>query len=896
MSIESNLKKLLKGEKACIPEHFLKVPSYNSPTLRTGKGRPISEGKFGKMYRGSINDNGRRYVAYKEIDTSESTDGAFEFEFKVAEKLKEFAVPEMYLFKKCPIQDKEPQRIRKGGKPGSKMVNFVQPWLRTKPKDILYMELLNGTSFHSWWQTNPSLDAIKSVIIQVFDNLYRINQKFPDFRHRDLHGNNVMVNPDALKTPYTWKVDLGRKVIRNDPGGSFRSRLGSPDIKKYKRTNAGVKATIIDFGLSYWSRRMPNPETADGGYEGAGIYGHGIGPGTIYYDIHRFLYIIYVKVRQPENAKERAIKNFIEELIPNKEFLEFNGKFTNRGYLLSDYHVALRANLPTFKTILTHPFLTGDKSPNRPKTLANALKKIGAMKVKTPPKIKTSKAPSPKLSTTERKKKMNNAIKKAAAVLAKPNAKSVPRRRPGVARPNPVPEIQPASPSPKANAPYEVMSPSNMLEYAAKIESGRKKAANKLNAKLKEIKATKGKTPTPVRLKEKFSFVNVKGKKREFVRKFAYDRALAKNKAEREKTPTPKAKKKFIFTDVNGKNREYARLIPYEKALAKNKAERSLRAKIRAAWKPKLTPKAKTPTPEEAGKEWNKRYKETFGITFKEIPNYVMPPAAHNRHMGMINNRREYVNDRTKGKTPSFGYIATTAERAKEAKAKAKAKTPTPKAKKNEYWRSFVDVNGKKQEFESKSAYHEAKQKNLQAYAAKFQKKINRQIQLGRDARFSFVDVNGKKREYVRKGMYEKALAKNKAEREKRAQPTFSERARAKRMDRGQPFNMKTPQNVRNAIKGGKNMKFVGGKFKTATPKAKWSNANNKQFMEMLAREKNAQRKLVNEMNKARPLKNGPLDPAVAYAHKTPKNTKKINKYVNSLSNNERNMLKKKIC
>jgi serine/threonine protein kinase len=662
-NIESNLKKLLKGEKACIPEHFLKVPSYNSPTLRTGKGRPLSEGAFGKMYRGSINDNGRRYVAYKEIDTSESTDGAFEFEFKVAEKLKEFAVPEMYLFKKCPIQDKEPQIIRKGGKPGSKMGHFVQPSRRTKPKDILYMELLDGMSFNSWWKTNPSLDAIKSVIVQVFDNLYRINQKFPDFRHRDLHGGNVMVT--RREGSYTWNVDLGRKIIRNDLGGSFRSRLGSPDIKKYKRTNAGVEAHIIDFGLSYWSRRMPNPETADGGYEGAGIYGHGIGPGTIYYDIHRFLYIIYVKVRQPENAKERAIKNFIEELIPNKEFLEFNGKFTSQGYLLSDYHVALRANLPTFKTILTHPFLTGEKSPNRPKTVTEALKMLP--KAKTPPKIKTPKAktktPSPKLSTTERKKKMNSAIKRAAAILAKPKAKPVPRRRPGVARPNPVPEIQPASPSPKANAPYGVMSPSNMLEYAAKIESGRKKAANKLNARVKEIKATKGKTPTPVRLKEKFSFINVKGKKREFVRKFAYDRALAKNKAEREKT------------------------------------------------------KAKTPTPEEAGKEWNKRYKETFGITFKEIPNYVMPPAAHNRHMGMINNRREYVNDRTKGKTPSFGYIATTAERAKEAKAKAKAKTPTPKAKK----------------------------------------------------KFIFTDVNGKNREYVRLIPYEKALAKNKAERSLRA-------------------------------------------------------------------------------------------------------------------------------
>jgi serine/threonine protein kinase len=530
-NIESNLKKLLKGERACIPEHFLKVPSYNSPTLRIGKGKPLSEGAFGKTYRGSINDNGRRYVAYKEMDTSESTDGAFQFEFKVAQKLKEFAVPEVYLFKKCPIQDKDMGRIR------AKSGHFVQPARRTKPKDILYMELLNGMSFNSWWQTNPSLDAMKSVIVQVFDNLYRINQKFPDFRHRDLHGGNVMVNPNDLKTQYTWEVDT----------------------QKYKRTNAGVEATIIDFGLSYWSNRMPNPETASGGYEKAGIYKDR--PGTIYYDIHRFLYIIYVKVRQPENAKERAIKNFIQELIPNKEFLEYNGPFTSQGYLKmpgyrKDINAGeLRKNLPTFKTILTHPFLTGEKLRNRPKTLSEALKMLP--KAKTPPKLKTPKAkaktPSPKLSTTERKKKMNSAIKRAAAVLAKPKAKPAPRRRPGVARPNPVPEIQTASPTPKANAPYGVMSPSNLMNLARNIESVRKKAATKLNAKLKEIKATKAKTPTPVRLKEKFSFVDAKGKKREFVRKFAYDRALAKNKAEREK--------REIHKYVNGLSNEERNML-----------------------------------------------------------------------------------------------------------------------------------------------------------------------------------------------------------------------------------------------------------------------------------------------------------------------------------------------
>ena len=704
-NIESNLKKLLKGEKACYPEEFLKVPSYNSPTLRTGKGRPISEGQFGKMYRGSINDNGRRYVAYKEIDTSDSTDGAFEFEFKVAQKLKEFAVPEVYLFKKCPIQDKTPQKIRKGGKPGSRMGHWLVVPKRKKPKDILYMELLDGQPFHSWFETNPSLDAMKSVIVQVFDNLYRINQKFPDFRHRDLHGGNVMVSTNALTTPYTWKVDLGRKVIRNDPSGSFRSRVGSPDIKKYKRTNAGVEATIIDFGLSYWSKSMPNPETASGGYKGAGILRHDGGPGTIRYDTHRFLYILYAKVRQPQNSKERAIKNFIEELVPNKRYFDFNGPFTSQGYLVNDAWAM--QNLPSFKTILSHPFLTGEKTPNRPKTLANALGMIP--KAKTPPKVKTppktkTKTPSPKLSTAERKKKMNNAIKKAAAILAaKPKTKLAPQRRPGVARPNPVPEIRTATPTPKANAPYPVMSPSNIMSLARKVESGRKKAANKLNAKLKEIEATRGKTPTPVRLKQRYTFTDIKGKKREFVRKFAYDRALAKNKAEREK---------------------------------------------------------------------------------------------------------------------------------------AKANT-----KGNEYWRSFIDVHGKKQEFESQSAYHAAKQKNLQEYAAKFQKKINRQIELG-GQKYSFVDVNGKKREYVRKDAYEKALAKNKAERSFRAKPTWSERARMKRYERGQPFNMKTPQNVRNAIKAGKNMKFVGGKFKTVTPKAKTF----------------------------------------------------VNKFVNALDKNELNALKKKIC
>ena len=499
-NIASNLKKKLRGDWACRPEYFLKVPSYNSPTLREGKGKVLSEGKFGKLYRGSINNNGRRYVAYKEIDTSKSVDGAFEFEFKVAQKLKEFAVPKMYLYKNCPIETEKPKKIQLGGMKS-------QPLQRTKPKDMIYMELLDSDTFNKWWQTNPSLAAIKSVIIQVINNLYLITQKYPDFRHHDIHGGNVMVGKEPEKQ-YSWKVGKN----------------------EYEIPNAGMNVHIIDFGLSHYPR-IKNPETSRGGYEYVGIPKKG--PAHPLYDIHIFLYTIFAKVREPENNKERAIHNFIRELIPNREFLEYNGEYTKTGRLIGK-QMDVTMNIPSFKVILTHPFLTGEKSPNRPKTLSETLKMIP--KSKTPLKVKSpkakSKTPSPNLSTVNRKKAMNNKIKKAAAILAKPKAKPA-MRRPGVARPNPVP---------KSNAPYGVMSPSNLMNLAKKIESGRKKAANKLNAKLKEIKATKGKRPTPVRLKEKYSFVNVKGKKREFVRKFAYNRALAKNNEAKEKNNVPLAK------------------------------------------------------------------------------------------------------------------------------------------------------------------------------------------------------------------------------------------------------------------------------------------------------------------------------------------------------------------
>jgi len=524
-NIASNLKKKLRGDWACRPEYFLKVPSYNSPTLRKGKGKVLSEGKFGKLYRGSINNNGRRYVAYKEIDTSKSIDGAFEFEFKVAQKLKEFAVPKMYLYKNCPIETGKPKKIHLGGMKS-------QPLQRTKPKDMIYMELLDSDTFNKWWQTNPSLAAIKSVIIQVINNLYLITQKYPDFRHHDIHGGNVMVGKGPEKQ-YSWKVGK----------------------KEYEISNAGVNVHIIDFGLSHYPR-IKNPETSRGGYEYVGIPKDG--PAHPLYDIHIFLYTIFAKVREPGNNKERAIHNFIKELIPNREFLEYSGEYTKTGRLTGK-HEDITMNIPSFKVILTHPFLTDLKKPSQ---LAAVLKGI-PNKAKTPPKTQIlPPRDDGKLSTANRKKAMNNMIKKAAAVLAANKAKPA-LRRPGIARPNPVPKIKTVSPK----APYKPVSSSVMKE----LNGGKVNKSNK----------------GPVRLKEKFSFVDRKDKKCVFARKFAYDRALAKNVAERKsgivnKKLTPKAPIKekeivdlYMFTNMKGKEHMYKSKAWYEKALAKNRDMRN---------------------------------------------------------------------------------------------------------------------------------------------------------------------------------------------------------------------------------------------------------------------------------------------------------------------------------
>jgi predicted unusual protein kinase regulating ubiquinone biosynthesis (AarF/ABC1/UbiB family) len=78
---------------------------------------------------------------------------------------------------------------------------------------------------------------------QVIYNLYRIQKKYPGFRHHDLHLGNILVRPVPVKD---MKI-MGSTI-----------------------SNAGFEAVIIDFGFSVFPR-IKNPLINANNYKNIGI-------------------------------------------------------------------------------------------------------------------------------------------------------------------------------------------------------------------------------------------------------------------------------------------------------------------------------------------------------------------------------------------------------------------------------------------------------------------------------------------------------------------------------------------------------------------------------------------------------------------------------------------------
>ena len=361
--MNAQVKKLLRGNKACDPASHLWLNKKNG-TMTTGSVK-IGEGQYGKVYRGCIDDGCEKYIVYKEIRTPSLTEktnnvplAGFKraldeinpkMEFTIAKKLEGFGVPKMYLYKTC------------------------------DNKDILYSEYVKGKELREWMAFQPTLSAIKSVMAQVIYNLYRIQKKYPGFRHHDLHGGNILVRPVATKD---MKI-LGSTI-----------------------SNAGFEAVIIDFGFSVFPR-IKNPLINGNNYRNIGISRKS----DKHYDLHFFLNSIHNMVRQPRTRTERVVKTFIENLLP-PNYLVGKSNVVKNYRLRGNKSVKL-----SFEEVLSKPFFTGEKA---------------SVPVSIPKPTPVIKIQVPKPKTP-----VNKEAAKARAVAILKGVKTKPKKRPGIVRVRP---------------------------------------------------------------------------------------------------------------------------------------------------------------------------------------------------------------------------------------------------------------------------------------------------------------------------------------------------------------------------------------------------------------------------------------------------------------------------
>jgi hypothetical protein len=301
-AVGEEVKKFLRGKKACDSNEL-----FSNVGLRIEKGknlRKLGQGAHGAVFYGCLEDKCNTKIAMKVTDEPTA-----KMEYRIAEKLKGMGVPRMYHFKNCGTVD------------------------------VLYFEYVKGETLQQWMKKPQSPEAYRSLISQLVKNLKRIHEKYPKFRHHDLHWNNILVLE-------------------------------------------GNKPIMIDFGLST-IEGIRNPDVTSDEYKNDGIY-----TGSHYmYDVQYILNIIY------NYSNLTKVKQFIKDVFPDK-YLGSTNPYIKSGRLRPGF----RHGLPTYDQILNHPFLQSKKRGSilkkivPKKAVATPKPKPAAPKVKTASAIRRARA------------------------------------------------------------------------------------------------------------------------------------------------------------------------------------------------------------------------------------------------------------------------------------------------------------------------------------------------------------------------------------------------------------------------------------------------------------------------------------------------------------------------
>ena len=297
-AVGEEVKKLIRGQKACYPEEqfFTKIQMTPLKINKATRLRVIGKGTYGTVFYGCLDDECKTQVAIKV-----TTEPSARMEYRIAKKLRGMGVPRMYHFKSC---DRD---------------------------DVLYFEYIEGEPLEKWMKRGQSPEDYRQVISQLITNLKAIHEKYPKFRHHDLHWNNILV----LK---------------------------------------GNKPIMIDFGMST-IEGIRNPNIVSGEFKKSGIYSES----HQMYDAHYILNIIY------NYTKSVPVRHFMEDLFSRRYLLTSSP--VTKGFRLRPIE---HTGLPTYDQILKHPFLQAKKKIAILRKIIP--KKTVALKPKTPAKPATMSA------------------------------------------------------------------------------------------------------------------------------------------------------------------------------------------------------------------------------------------------------------------------------------------------------------------------------------------------------------------------------------------------------------------------------------------------------------------------------------------------------------------------
>lgn len=273
-------------------------------------------------------------------------------------------------------------------------IDFIEPTRMDMPnvqnsarydksqQGILLMEFATGGSLDSWLKKKAKVDdeIMAHIISDILGGIFNIQKKYPDFRHNDLHMQNVFV------------ADRGFLI------GDF----GWARLKK-SGTNPAVNTANGTKTASFW----------------------GVGPKTDErYDHHLFLNELLTWAMDHSPASHPKAIEFLKMAVPpgyrgakDTHVLEWRLKYEDPC-----------TGLPSLVQILNNPFLTGKKRVTALNLMA-AKAKLKLVKVKRISSVNLIKAKAKLKAPKELKMVTSAQLRKAKAALKR------------VARPKPKPRI-----------------------------------------------------------------------------------------------------------------------------------------------------------------------------------------------------------------------------------------------------------------------------------------------------------------------------------------------------------------------------------------------------------------------------------------------------------------------